>query len=101
MGPVAVIETWAELATHRHSEKDEEAIVRETEECLMKGQLVKHSAVWARIPLEPTPAGLVWDMLIRLPDIDRTKGRIFKKVSVMELFTKWCCQPGSEDLSSH
>ena len=97
MGPAIRVDTWEELRTHQLAPQEITRSDKAVEDSLMKGQLNQVTAGWIKVPLNKTSTGLVWDMLTRLPDIDRRRGKVFPRITAMSLFVNWClCGVGPE-----
>jgi hypothetical protein len=93
-GPVIKANSLEEVVNHEPSAKDIQQANNDIERSLLKGQLVRSQMPGIRVPLESTRAGLIWDMLSRLPDVDRRRGQVFRRLSMKQLFLRWCA-PGS------
>jgi hypothetical protein len=83
------LDSWEKLANHEISAEEDERTNNRIEEALMKGCLRKTYAYGVKVPLENIGAGLIWDMFTRLPDVDRRKGRVFRRTSMKQLFVRW------------
>ena len=45
-------------------------------------------------PIERTRAGILLDVLSRLPNVDRQRGKVFgRKVGITEVLIRWCTTP--------
>jgi len=68
--------------------------VVEAQEILIKGRWspITRGGNWARVPLEKTSAGILYEILSRVPDPDKQKGKLIRKATLLALLSSWCFQ---------
>ena len=86
-----VFKSLEELSAYDPPEEEIQKQNRALENALVKGQTKLYHSQGAVVRVEDTVEGHVLDVISRIPDVDRQKGKVFgRKVSLTQVLLRWC-----------
>jgi hypothetical protein len=91
MGPVHRFNSLAEATSYKRTPEEIEATDRDVEDSLLKGRVTLYRSHGGKLPLEKTTPSLLLEIVSRLPDLDKQKGKVLQgNPPLLMVLLDWC-----------